>query len=113
MPFFTFSQNNSHGFFEGPAQYVIVEASDHHFANALAVSYGVYFDDEYDIDCECCGRRWNRAREHTADVEPSIYGTPVFEYEPLFYFDRASAEVLIVYADGRRVKFIPSSTERE
>ena len=95
MPFYTFAQNNSHGFFEDPAEYVIIEASDHNFANALATSYGIYFDDEYVIDCECCGRRWHRVDEYDADDEPSIYGTPVLRYEPL-----SDRPVMIVYADG-------------
>ena len=59
MPFFTFYQNNSGGVFDGPAHYVIVEASDAEEAATRAETVGVYFNGVEDgLDCECCGDRW-------------------------------------------------------
>lgn len=78
MPFFTFNQNNSGGFFEGPAHYVIVEARDDDEANERAErEAGLYFYGVNDgIDCECCGDRWYEASRKGTDT-PSIFGKPV------------------------------------
>lgn len=60
--FFTYTQNNSGGFFKGDYKYVIVEAYDHDHADTLAEGFGLYFDGvSRGLDCECCGDRWGRA----------------------------------------------------
>ena len=74
MPFYTYDQNNSFGIFKGPAHYVIVEADSAVEADAIAVKHGVYFDEDYDVDCECCGQRWESSRWIHPTDEPSIYG---------------------------------------
>ena len=70
MSFYTFRQNNSGGVFSLPAINVSVEADSPDEANDIAESHGVYFDDDYDFDCECCGQRWHRATEWNACEEP-------------------------------------------
>ena len=59
MRYFSYVQNNSGGFYEGPAITVIVEAETPEGADASAESVGVYFDPDCNIDCECCGSRWS------------------------------------------------------
>ncbi len=58
MSFYHFRQNNSGGSFIGPAISVLVEADSADEANAIAEANGIYFDFEYEIDCDCCGMRW-------------------------------------------------------
>lgn len=70
MSFYTFRQNNSGGAFTSPAINVSVEADSADEANDIAESHGVYFDDDYDFDCKCCGQRWYRATEWDACAEP-------------------------------------------
>jgi hypothetical protein len=89
MPFFTFQQNDSGGFFDG-FETVIVEAANADEANDVALEYGVYFDGCYDgRDCDCCGDRWYRVHDFQADDVPSIYGQPADENDP---------SILIVHA---------------
>ena len=70
MTFYRFRQNNSGGAFEGPAINVYIEASDDTEANMLAETHGLYFDDDYSVDCKCCGTRWSPADEWDACEEP-------------------------------------------
>ena len=70
MSFYTFRQNNSGGALRLPAINVSVEADSADEANDIAESHGVYFDDDYDIDCECCGQRWSRVTEWGTYEEP-------------------------------------------
>ena len=70
MSFYTFRQNNSGGTFTLPAINVSVEADSADEANDIAESHGVYFDDNCEVDCECCGQRWYRATEWDAWEEP-------------------------------------------
>jgi len=80
MPFFTFYQNNSGGVFDGPAHYVIVEASDAEEAATRAETVGVYFNGVEDgLDCECCGDRWYPPSEGDGTEVPEIYGQPAAE----------------------------------
>jgi hypothetical protein len=64
--FWIYRQNNSGGSFNyddeaGISTYVIVEALSASDADFRAQNFGVYFDDDYSIDCSCCGQRWDRA----------------------------------------------------
>jgi hypothetical protein len=56
---FTYHQNNSGGYFNGPES-VTIEAYNEEDADRKAEESGlVYFDGvEQGIDCECCGDRW-------------------------------------------------------
>ena len=62
--YYVFSQNNSGGTFIEPAKNVIIKASSAEEANNIAQSHGIYFDDNYEQDCECCGVRWDRANQY-------------------------------------------------
>lgn len=57
---FRFSQNNTGGFFTGPATEVFIEAHTAEDANRRAEEFGLYFDGEG--DCTCCGCRWYEAQ---------------------------------------------------
>lgn len=51
---FEFSQNNSGGYYLGPAKYVFIQADDSDAAYAI-LSEQEGFSTSY---CECCGERW-------------------------------------------------------
>lgn len=85
MAYYTFSQNNSGGFYRGP-QYVIVEAESADEANERAETYSeVYFDGcRRGLDCECCGDRWSEVNEQDATEVPTIFNDvelSQFDYE--------------------------------
>ena len=87
MAFYTYSQNNSGGFFCEPAKYVIVEADSQDEANEIAQEHGVYFNGcATGVDCSCCGDRWYPCWEDATD-EPMIYNTPAAEYKDDFLRD--------------------------
>lgn len=79
--FFEFHQNNSGGFFSGPAL-IIVEAESAEEANDIAEQDGeVYFGGvSLGRDCECCGDRWHPCYGEGSD-QPESYGSPVEEGE--------------------------------
>lgn len=85
MPFYTFRQNNSGGVFDGPAIALVIEADSADEANDIAqADHGVYFDDDYSIDCECCGTRWYPVSEDDATEQPEVYGQPAERYSSPF-----------------------------
>lgn len=64
--FFDFHQNNSGGRFvhepkKGIGSTVIIEAIDADGANQKAENIGLYFDENGERDCTCCGSRWDKA----------------------------------------------------
>lgn len=99
--FFTFSQNNSGGAFEG-FQFVIIEADSANEANNLAESHDIYFDGvSKGMDCSCCGDRWARKWFDDEGKEmPEIYGEPpeVSAVDPDNWYPVTYA---IYYKDGR------------
>lgn len=102
MSFFNFRQNNSGGFWTGPAINLIVEASTEEEANRIAESHGVYFDGSN--DCPCCGSRWSETWEETPS--PMIYRTSITEnIEDTrkwgnLYKQRGVPYAMVVYANG-------------
>lgn len=110
--FFEFWQNNSGGRFyfdhdAGLSKYVIIEAVNHQMANALAESIGIYFDGcDKDMDCSCCGDRWDRAYKG-GDSVPSSYGDPIsLRSTPEYGKDcKDGPDGYIPYLDGRVVPF--------
>jgi hypothetical protein len=104
--FYEYDQNNSGGGFimnDDVAVNVIIEADSTVEANAKAEEIGIYFDDDYDIDCECCGTRWSRAYGD-GDETPMIYGTPVEDYNGSWTpYGKAYAHVY--YKDGTKRSF--------
>lgn len=72
MPFYTYSQNNSKGFFKPPAHFMIIEADDFKEANEIVVNHDVYFGYQ-DDDCRCCGERWSpQEYDEWAKNEPTL-----------------------------------------
>jgi len=58
--FFQYNQNNSGGGFivnDRVAHNVFIEADSPKDADERAQEIGIYFDDDYEVDCECCGTR--------------------------------------------------------
>lgn len=104
MPFFTFSQNNSGGFFTGPAKYVIIEALDMSEADDIAERNDLYFNGcESGWDCSCCGDRWGRAWGNGTE-KPEIHGKEPGHQET---WERDSTSdiprYLIIYADNHTI----------
>ena len=90
MLWFTFSQNNSGGFYIGP-QFLIVEAKDADSANSFAEANGIYFDGcSKGIDCNCCGDRWHRTEECEGEEKPIIYGEVIDPENPYYQDDFAT-----------------------
>ncbi|MFC4089327.1 hypothetical protein [Micromonospora sp. GCM10011541] len=82
--YYTFSQNNSGGwfaydFFAGIGQKVIVEAIDRDHAVARAKQIGLYFDGRGDC-VGCCGYRWSEPWDEDGTAGPEIYGETIEEY---------------------------------
>lgn len=104
MAFYEYIQNNSGGTFAGPAYAVVIEADSPDEANGVALDHGLYFDDDYSIDCPCCGSRWSRAWSgDEGDPVPSYYGDPlssVHSDEPSKNLGWVQKDYLIVYKDG-------------
>jgi hypothetical protein len=81
--FYIYDQNNSGGGFtvdEDVTYNVIIEADSADEANRKAEEIGIYFDDNYEYDCECCGTRWSRAWSNEGEETPMIYGDAVEDY---------------------------------
>lgn len=102
--FYTFSQNNSGGSFDedvvtGISHYVVIEADSSDEANTRAESVGIYFDYEYEQDCECCGMRWYPASSYDGEDVPSVYGTPIVDFVPTIRW-MAGPEGYVHYKDG-------------
>lgn len=116
MVFYTYDQNNSGGGFDedagaGLTHRVIVEANDTYEADLIAQSIGIYFDENYDIDCECCGTRWDSAWGE-GDPVPSIFGQDVstgIYSSP--WPSWTTVEAYIHYKDGRVVPVIAQTSE--
>jgi len=78
--FYTFRQNNSGGYWNGP-KYVIIEAFNAEHANELAGNNDIYFHGcATGTDCECCGDRWYEVSEYEAEDEPLIDKEPLENY---------------------------------
>jgi len=79
--FYTYNQNNSGGSFDfqkdAISHYVIIEADNAAEADFRAEQVGVYFDPGYEIDCDCCGSRWNEAWSDDGTETPQVYGNDV------------------------------------
>lgn len=80
--FYTYSQNNSGGFFQKEenaiAEVVVIEAKTASGANLKAKEIGIYFNGCQDgSDCDCCGDRWYEVDDSDGYDVPSLYGSPI------------------------------------
>jgi len=100
MKFFTYSQNNSGGFYSGPYG-VIVEAPNQDVANALAESVaGVYFNGVRNgRDCQCCGDRWYPGWNEYDKAEDAFNDI----YNQYMLDEMREHGIMLVSADGRSV----------
>jgi hypothetical protein len=106
--FYTFSQNNSGGYFvvddkAGVAEYLIVEANNAKDANEIFSEIGEKVSGFWDF-CECCGCRWDSAWEDYDEgtPEPMIYGVPIAEVEQGMFRHRA----FVHYLDGTIKEYV-------
>ena len=95
--FFTYRQNNSGGYWKGPARFVIIEACCAEQANSIAKDHGLYFDGYG--DCACCGNRWSRAYKDEGTEKPLVYDSEpeAFLRDPMYSCD----SIMIVYKDNK------------
>jgi hypothetical protein len=71
LRWFSYRQNNSGGFLDGPAQYVYIQAKNENEADGIAELNGLYFNGvEKGTDCDCCGDRWSYAWEEHREFDP-------------------------------------------
>lgn len=89
LRFYTWTQNNSHGYFAPPAHVVSIQAPDAATAEKRALAAGLYFDGAG--DCPTCGDRWHSRPSEIADT-PQLYGAPV---------SGCGKPWLVIYDDGR------------
>lgn len=110
--FYTYSQNNSGGSFDG-VQYVVIEADSTSQADTIAEDRAdVYFNGcDYGRDCSCCGDRWYPASSYDASDKPEVYGQdltlPRDEFletykKELSEFAWHSFDVDVYYGDGTK-----------
>ena len=98
--FYTYSQNNSGGRWDGP-EYIIIEAEDAEFANFLAQRKGIYFNGCYSgRDCSCCGDRWNEVSNRDGKDSAQIYGVKAEEHKPYAIYNEGENACHIHYLDG-------------
>lgn len=72
MGYWRYRQNNSGGSFTEPAISVWVQADTNKQADEVAQNNGIYFDPLFEIDCGCCGNRWEGAEgPYTEPHEPN------------------------------------------
>ena len=94
MKWFTFSQNKSGGYFDGP-RHVVVQAVNAGMADATAMEFAdVYFDgcsNGRDCGCGWCGDRWSRTWDGEYEDKPMLYGVDAVP----------NKNVMLVYFDGR------------
>lgn len=107
--FYTYRQNNSGGSFKITKKikhFVIIEADSAKEANEKAEHIGIYFDGvEKDIDCSCCGDRWNKVLEEDGTEKPEIYGEDASSYlafrKQLFCGLSTKEKVIVYYKNGK------------
>ena len=122
MKFYTYRQNNSHGKFDG-AGYVIVEAPDADTADSYAENKTpIYFDGcDQDIDCSCCGDRWDRAYKYDASDKPTACGIVlegdkndiVEKYYQKICDQYGNLEFDIYFADGTKKEYRFTEEDQE
>lgn len=120
--FFNYNQNNSYGTFDfnkenGITHHVIIEADNNAEADSLAQEIGIYFEGiDREIDCSCCGNRWDRASDYNKSESPSVYGLKLDrEIAPKIIVDNKRSvlfkwmgddpEIFVHYKDGSKIAF--------
>jgi|TARA_R110002051_G_C8566175_1_gene475028 hypothetical protein len=80
---YSFRQNNSHGYFKGPAQNIIViDAKSEDFALEVAKKAGLYLNGVRNgIDCDCCGDRWSDYASEFDNVADAKASAEEYNYD--------------------------------
>ena len=102
--YYIYRQNNSYGISTPPARNVVIEAADTAEAdNKFLTINGCYFDPDYNIDCPCCGQRWDYGRECSdKDLEEAVISEGKYSWSitridiPSFYILRPDGTVDII-----------------
>ena len=89
--FYTFSQNNSGGYFvkdhdAGVAEYIIIEANNADDARSRFWDIGEFVDG-FRSYCRCCGDRWSddMIDDDDGTERPEIYGQHVRDFGPTIF----------------------------
>lgn len=107
--FYTYDQNNSGGHFDvddDVACNVIIEADSAEEADARAEEIGIYFDDDYEIDCSCCGTRWSRVWSDDEGKETPQIGSKDPADHSCWWTPIGDAYAHIYYKNGTKKSFI-------
>lgn len=110
--FYQYDQNNSGGYFvasDWVARTVIIEAESAREADYKAEEIGIYFDDDWRIDCPCCGSRWSRAWGKGEET-PQINGKDPADVH-CSWTKVGMPYVHIYYKDGTKTSFIKEKGE--
>ena len=109
--FYTFTQNNSGGYFDfnevdGITRFVIIEAQNSDNANSLATDKSIYFNGcNRDMDCACCGDRWSMAGESEGTNKPKVYGEDATKEMVGMTWMKKDHEVCVHYLSGKKEWF--------
>jgi hypothetical protein len=109
--FYLYRQNNSGGYFEDPAKYVLIEADDGDHADFIAERYvGLYFNGQG--DCRCCGNRWRNFSDGFDDATetPMIYDESIEDFckNKKWYSSTTDIKVpyiLVRYKNSQRIYY--------
>lgn len=115
MAFYTYDQNNSGGGFVSDNNVtftIIIEAPSASEADTKAEEIGIYFDDDYEMDCPCCGTRWSRAWDSDGEETPTVCGKPVEDYQE-GWAKPGQPYAYIYYANGDKVAHIKRDTPHD
>jgi hypothetical protein len=95
--YYRFHQNNSRGTYKEPAKVIIIEADNSEEAEQRFLSIdGAYFDYKYEIDCKCCGTRWDSGYVLDDGELDSLINSSVDNWVT---FDPHIPRLMIVYKD--------------
>ena len=110
--FFPFHQNNSGGEFKinnDVTIIVVIEADNWREANYKAEEIGIYFDENYKIDCKCCGNRWEKLDEfsHSSDTPENRYGDKIGEDHngSMWVKDNSQPYAIVYFKNGEKQLF--------
>ncbi len=91
LRWYRYTQNNSGGYFQEPAQEIVVQAISEDEALVISERHG---RDENASYCRCCGERWSSYCDEDTDEKPE----PREPYGPT---DKVPG-TLFVYRDGTK-----------
>ncbi|WWO62250.1 hypothetical protein [Vibrio phage vB_VcM_SY] len=106
MKWFSYSQNNSGGYFirnDIVADYVLIQAESAEIADEKMLE----LSSDYCESCPCCGDRWwIDSRDESGTDEPMYYTSKIREkFDPIF---SKEAFAYLYHADGKKEKILPT-----